>query len=160
MLKKLGGLMGMLALLLLPAAGWAECSQVAAPAAGACAEEAAIEAYLCAKLPGFSGLVLTFNHQRVDPQTRARAWSWNSKFLTPQTKDAGFVVDFEGKPSWSLDAKQQFLVLVTETNPLVFATEFTEAKEENIADLADLQKIAGLIGGFARGLDIATPLAR
>ncbi|HEX7154056.1 MAG TPA: hypothetical protein VF618_21390 [Thermoanaerobaculia bacterium] len=54
--------------------------------------------------------------------------------------------DINGIPTVSLARDEQIITVVVNTNPLLYGASAGEIKQENIEQLADLQKLAGLLG--------------
>jgi hypothetical protein len=55
--------------------------------------------------------------------------------------------DINSVPTIALSHGERLFAIVQNTNPLLYAVSSGEVKQENIEQLADLQKLAGLLGG-------------
>jgi hypothetical protein len=109
----------------------------------ACDPEVEIKRFLKAEYGRGPQTVLAFDHQTQ--QWSAYIWKDNrlSSLGSPDFESA-----FTNKPRLFLPKGEQPIVLVVNTDPMLFATSFTGATEAPIEDLASLQKLAGLLGGF------------
>jgi hypothetical protein len=135
------------------------CRAVLAQAPGSCNPVHQLELYLAAKNTRPDLVVLAFDHQ-------SRAWSgyrWTgAPPLVPLQQDAEFQIPFINKPRVFLPKEKMadLEVFVINTNPLMFSTKNNPATETNIEDLANLQRLAGLLGGFlSAGVASLTPEA-
>jgi hypothetical protein len=79
-------------------------------------------------------LTLVFDH-------RQRDWIAGSA-IADRTEE-----DVNGIPTVDLGRKERLLVVVTNTNPLLFTVTAQDIKLENVEQFADLKTLAGLIGG-------------
>lgn len=87
--------------------------------------------------------VLAFDHQT---QVWA-AFRWDGQKLS-YIEAPAFERAFTNKPRLYVEREEQPLVVVINTNPLIFSSVFTGATEAPIEDLANLQRLTGLLGGF------------
>jgi hypothetical protein len=98
-----------------------------------------VEAYLRGKGPA---RVLVFDHVTQ----RWAAFQWNG--VKPTPIPAGDLESaFSNKPLLFVEKRTQPTVLVVNTNPMLFNTVFSGATEAPIEDLANLQRLATLLGG-------------
>lgn len=60
----------------------------------------------------------------------------------------GFKLDFTGKPSVQVDSPEDLLVLVADTNPMLYGVKGKAPTQAAIPELEKLQQLAGLLGGM------------
>lgn len=87
--------------------------------------------------------VLAFDHQTQ----LWTAYRWEDRQLA-RIGTPAFEPSFTNKPRLLVAEGTQPLVLIINTNPLLFSTVFTGATEAPIEDLANLQQLTALLGGF------------
>lgn len=107
---------------------------------------AQLKAYLLENHSQEPLVVLAFDHQ-------SQNWSgyrWEKNNLVLLEAESELKIPFTNKPRVFLtrEETETLAVFVTNTNPLLFGTKLTGITETNIEDLASLQKLAGLLGGF------------
>lgn len=124
-----------------------------------CNVKAQLEAYLknfTAKDPNRELIVLAFDHQE-------RTWTgyqWQQGSLNDRREIFDLKLPFTNKPRVFVPKgrTQDLVVVLTNTNPLLFTTRLTATTETSIEDLQSLQKLAGLLGGFlSAGVASAAP---
>jgi hypothetical protein len=107
-----------------------------------------LESYLAKHYSQQPLVVLALDHQTQE--WTGYRWDSKAKTLTPLVTDSELKLPFTNKPRVFLgkDEVDRLAIFVTNTNPLLFATKHTGATVAEIEDLATLQKLAGLLGGF------------
>jgi hypothetical protein len=129
---------------LLVAATLAPVSMTAHP----CTSKVGLKEYLKFQHLGSEVLVLDLDHHRRSGWWKG--WTWN-----------GHALGTAGKPDFELGSEDQphlivpyrfsgqILVVVTDTNPLLYTTRPVKATEVEREDLANVQQLAGLLGNLA-----------
>lgn len=131
-------------LCLLVAATLAPVSMTAHP----CTSKVGLEEYLKSQHSGSEVLVLDLDHHRRSGWWKG--WTWNGHALATAGKP-DFELGSEDQPHLIVPHRfsGQILVVVTDTNPLLYTTKPIKATEVEREDLANVQQLAGLLGNLA-----------
>ena len=113
--------------------------QASSQPASDCKTKEQIDLYLRGRGPA---RVLAFDHATQ----RWMAFQWNGTKQTP-LPEGDFESAFTNKPRLFVEKRTQPIILVVNTNPMLFNTTFSGATEAPIDDLANLQRLATLLGG-------------
>ncbi len=95
---------------------------------------------VCDRLPFFFPAVVAFDHGR-------KQWGVESGIEEKLVKK-----DVSGIPLIPLGRKQTLVVLIENTNPLLYTAAVTESADADLPQIANLGVLVSLLGGFAQGL--------
>lgn len=129
-----------IAILLLPLA--------ATPGFAACTASVELETYLKERIQLESNeklRVLAFNHN--DPNNRWLAGIWDGNTLDEKALENDLAFDVNRKPRLSLGGGDKILVVVYNTNPMLFVVDPGKTEEVDVESLAQFKQLTGLLGG-------------
>jgi hypothetical protein len=113
-----------------------------------CTPKAALTEYLTFHHPNEDVLVLDLDHRRR--MGWWKGWRWNGHGLTP-LGEPDFELNSADQPHLMVPHRQpeDVLVVVTDSNPLLYTTNPVKAEKVDREDLAEIQQLAGLLGNLA-----------